>query len=640
MRGFVRLLAVCLAAGFLTLSVIVEAGFSSSRAGNVRFAPSGVDTDGDGLDDADPTELDIDGDGVANSQPPSGTDADACPFLSDCDFDGIADNLDGSPQNPDVDGDGILDGDDDDIDGDGIANADDANSFDATLSGDIDGDGIDDSVDTDRDGDGLANSLDPDPDTAGAYTDQPQLAAFDGSSVIWSGSTHDFSTYVSAWVGSGSTNWRSNTESVCTVAADGTVTKIADGSCEVVADRAFADPYRPASATFTLSVTLYNPPTVVAGSFGDQNANLFESFSYDISGNFNYDSGSVSRSYSLVSPPDWLSIDSTSGVISGTPEAGDSGGAVTVRFDDGQGTTRSVVDQTFNLYVYGPRYRTSTYEYANMSGWPVSQSNVAYSGVNRTDNTRDKLLFFYSAGTNQNTAANRKSFAQATRILGASNLANGTYDTNGLRDSSGNLIILAADNSDEGYLLVGIGSRTGASGWDHAILQFRPLGDSVADIGGLPGPPVYLGASLDPGVPPGVECRMVAYSGAAAACPSGYSMLSKDEVSAAGSACRNAEAATTIAGTGNAAYNNNWVYVRTSDYWAYYDRGATEAANSRVPYEWLRAYSGSTRIYHGVWYEYSTSGNDCWEICNTPAVSASTFDTSSSAERYVYCGLD
>jgi len=148
-----------------TVALIAEAGFSSNRAGSVRTAPlSGIDTDNDGLDDADPTELDIDGDGVANSQPPSPSDADACPFLSDCDYDGIADNLDGAPQNPDVDGDGILDGDDDDIDGDGVANADDLDSYNSGVGADSDGDGYSDSQE-------VADGTDPNVDQTVLDTD-------------------------------------------------------------------------------------------------------------------------------------------------------------------------------------------------------------------------------------------------------------------------------------------------------------------------------------------------------------------------------------------------------------------------------------------------------------------------------------
>jgi len=137
--------SVCVIVVALAVSMVAQfghAGFRSNAVGVVAYPPTGVDTDGDGTDDANDT--DIDGDGLVNSIPlPLPTDADACPYLSDCDFDGLADADDGAPQNPDLDGDGVLDGADPDIDGDGIANAADSNSFDSSIGGDTDGDGYD-----------------------------------------------------------------------------------------------------------------------------------------------------------------------------------------------------------------------------------------------------------------------------------------------------------------------------------------------------------------------------------------------------------------------------------------------------------------------------------------------------------------
>lgn len=59
---------------------------------------------------------------------------------------------------PDIDGDGILNGEDPDVDGDGILNA---------YDRDVDGDGIDNIFDDDIDGDGLLNSLFEDDDDDG-----------------------------------------------------------------------------------------------------------------------------------------------------------------------------------------------------------------------------------------------------------------------------------------------------------------------------------------------------------------------------------------------------------------------------------------------------------------------------------------
>ena len=95
--------------------------------------------------------------------------------MPDMDNDGLADDEDPNPRNPDSDGDGIPDGADVDIDGDGIPDngtdtdgdgINDASDVDQVGGGDADGDGIADSVDTidnraDADGDGLPDDLDP-----------------------------------------------------------------------------------------------------------------------------------------------------------------------------------------------------------------------------------------------------------------------------------------------------------------------------------------------------------------------------------------------------------------------------------------------------------------------------------------------
>jgi len=56
--------------------------------------------------------------------------------------------------------------------------------------------------------------------------------------------------------------------------------------------------------------------------------------------------------YSLTTAPYWLSIDSTIGLLQGTPSANDLGDTlVTVRVDDGHGGTDT---QTYTLYIYPP----------------------------------------------------------------------------------------------------------------------------------------------------------------------------------------------------------------------------------------------------------------------------------------------
>ncbi len=102
--------------------------------------PSGIDTDGDGIDDV---------------------------FDDDDDNDGIDDDADLFPldatESSDNDGDGIGDNADTDDDNDGVADVDDFFPLDASESLDSDGDGIGNNQDSDDDGDGVADVDDFEP---------------------------------------------------------------------------------------------------------------------------------------------------------------------------------------------------------------------------------------------------------------------------------------------------------------------------------------------------------------------------------------------------------------------------------------------------------------------------------------------
>ena len=148
-----------------------------------------TDTDGDGV--GNNVDFDDDNDGYSDESEIAGgsnpTDSNSFPEDADQDFlsDAMEVILGTDPNNPDTDGDGIIDGQDpspnggsnlgtvDDFDGDGILDAidpDDDNdgvpdlidSFpkDPNEFSDIDGDGIGDNADEDRDGDGVPNDED------------------------------------------------------------------------------------------------------------------------------------------------------------------------------------------------------------------------------------------------------------------------------------------------------------------------------------------------------------------------------------------------------------------------------------------------------------------------------------------------
>ena len=135
-----------------------------------------VDTDGDGRCDAmdndddndgvvdndddfplDPNEqIDTDNDGVGDN----GDDDDDGDGWTDADENTCgSDPLDSADRPLDTDGDLICDTVDDDDDGDGVLDDDDAFPKDASETDDTDGDGIGDNADTDDDGDGYTDSI-------------------------------------------------------------------------------------------------------------------------------------------------------------------------------------------------------------------------------------------------------------------------------------------------------------------------------------------------------------------------------------------------------------------------------------------------------------------------------------------------
>ncbi len=148
-------------AGFVA-PVDFSVAFGNLSGGTFDFSLPEPDSDGDGVSDDvdqfpdDPEEsVDTDGDGL-------GDNAD-----EDDDDDGVVDGEDTFPLDPaetqDSDSDGIGDNTDIDDDGDGVFDADDDFPLDPDEQVDTDGDGIGDNSDPDDDGDGLLDADDPDP---------------------------------------------------------------------------------------------------------------------------------------------------------------------------------------------------------------------------------------------------------------------------------------------------------------------------------------------------------------------------------------------------------------------------------------------------------------------------------------------
>ena len=94
---------------------------------------------------------------------------------NDIDGDGVLNDQDAFPNDPnessDLDGDGVGDNSDPDRDGDGVDNSDDAFPNDPQENSDIDEDGVGDNADTDRDGDGVENEGDAFPNDPAESSD-------------------------------------------------------------------------------------------------------------------------------------------------------------------------------------------------------------------------------------------------------------------------------------------------------------------------------------------------------------------------------------------------------------------------------------------------------------------------------------
>jgi hypothetical protein len=163
-------------------------GLTDAQEAELGTDPDNADTDGDGLEDGaevalgtDPTVSDTDGDGAGDNDDAFPNDPNE---TDDSDADGLGDNADAFPNDPNETADSDLDGVGDnadafpddpnetlDTDGDGVGDNGDAFPEDGTETSDTDGDGVGDNADafpedptedTDADGDGVGANADLD----------------------------------------------------------------------------------------------------------------------------------------------------------------------------------------------------------------------------------------------------------------------------------------------------------------------------------------------------------------------------------------------------------------------------------------------------------------------------------------------
>jgi hypothetical protein len=216
----------------LGFGILASACFDSTKLPEEESAEGNVDTDGDGITDADelengtdPNNSDTDGDGLTDSEEvengtdPNNPDTDddglsdgdelsegTDPTNSDTDEDGISDSDEAAegtdPTNADTDGDGISDGDElsegtdptnEDTDGDGLDDGSEAAYGSDPLNSDTDGDGLNDGqenalgtdpTEADSDGDGVPDGTEvengTDPTVEDVPTGDPDALATEG----------------------------------------------------------------------------------------------------------------------------------------------------------------------------------------------------------------------------------------------------------------------------------------------------------------------------------------------------------------------------------------------------------------------------------------------------------------------------
>jgi hypothetical protein len=138
-----------------------------------------------------------------------------------------------------------------------------------------------------------------------------------------------------------------------------------------------------ASDTFSVSVENTNDGPIISSSIQDQSVEEDSLFSLDISGNFSDpdlgDTLSFSATLENGDPlPSWLSIDASTGIVSGTPDSGDIGDiSISVTASDGESSVSDIFDLDVNSDFPDPDQ--------NINGGNGSQTIVTGSGDDTID---------------------------------------------------------------------------------------------------------------------------------------------------------------------------------------------------------------------------------------------------------------
>ena len=316
------------------------------------------------------------------------------------------------------------------------------------------------------------------------YQAQPTLAAFDSSSLNWSANAASLTPAVAGWQGSSTPTWVSADPSVCTVATDGTVTRVADGSCSITASIVSDGTYAAATETFTFTVQMYSAPAVSTTAIASHTYIPFISTSLSLSEAFDFDNAENGLTYSgelagggtLASVG--LSIDATSGAITGTvlPSAGNFSVEVTGTDSRSAAATHTVAFTSTALPTNRQaQYQTNDFAIGSQGyefrSWDDGHTGITYVHPNRVDPPSGRYVAISEDGTS--AVASRLTIADMLAQLGASNLTVPAFNSAGLRRNDGELLTIAASSSDTaGYLVIGAATR---DGYSHGLLHVVPL---------------------------------------------------------------------------------------------------------------------------------------------------------------------
>ena len=233
---------------------------------------------------------------------------------------------------------------------------------------------------------------------------------------------------------------------------------------------------------------VYSAPSASSTGLTASSVTPLLDFSVDTSTGFNYVNATNSVTYTATlsdgtALPSWISIDSSTGVLSGSGPVGFTSTDFTITATDAQGgsfsQTQSLTSNTtvpagaLATYQAADTLNGNTYQFRS---WRDDHSGITFPS--KINVTNGRYVSFSTTPDNGNT---RLDPADMLTLLNATNLTSPTSDPNGLRDVNGNLITIASNSGEgAGYLVVGIGPRTDSS-WQHGLLQVVPISGTSYD---------------------------------------------------------------------------------------------------------------------------------------------------------------